>query len=359
MQTLVIVLKLVLRQFISYTERNRSLTGDSPVNTRPRAMTLASIAVATATALGAATAHAQADYPTRPVTLVVAFSPGGPNDVMARILAAKLSANLGQQFIVDNKPGAGGTIGTHAVAKAPADGYTLLFNSAPFVTAPALYGAKMQYDTLGDLTGITKVAESPLVLMTPPQSSLKSLSDLIAAAKAKPGELNYGSGGVASTPHLATSLLEVTTGTKMQHVPYKGGGPSMTALMGGEIQILLDSITTGGTFIAGGKVKALALTGTKRSSKLPDVPTFAEAGLPAYDMVHWVGLVAPSKTPPAVLDKLQQEVRKAMVSDDVKARFAEIGAEPAVGTRDQFNEFLKGEVAKWTRIVKDANIQPE
>ena len=245
------------------------------------------------------------------------------------------------------------------MAKAPADGYTLLFASAPFVTAPALYGKKMPYDTLHDLTGITKVAESPLVMMVKPQSPYKTLADLLAAAKANPGKLNFGSGGIASTPHLATALLEVTQGVDVQHIPYKGGGPSMQALMAGEIDLLFDSITTGGTFITAGKVRALALTGPKRAAKLPQVPTFAEAGLPTFEMVHWVGLVAPSKTPPAVLDKLHREVLKAMASDDVRARLAELGAETAVGPREQFNEFLKAEVTRWSRVVKQANIQPE
>lgn len=299
------------------------------------------------------------DYPSKPVSIVVAFAPGGPNDVMARILAAKLSANLGQQFIVENKPGAGGTIGTGLVAKAPADGYTLLFNSAPFVTAPALYGSKLSYDTLRDITGITKVAESPLVLMTSPTSPYKTVKDLLAVAKAQPGKINFGSGGIASTPHLATSLLEVMTGVKMQHVPYKGGGPAMVALMGGEIDILFDSITSGGTNLAAGKLRALAVTGSKRPAKLPDVPTIAEAGLPNYKMVHWVGLAAPAKTPPQVLEKLHREVLKAMSADDVKARFAELGAEPAVGPREQFNEFIKAEVDQWARVVKQANIQAE
>jgi tripartite-type tricarboxylate transporter receptor subunit TctC len=332
----------------------------APASRRPRSSIrlAAFLGVATALTAFASIASAQ-DYPAKPVSIVVAFAPGGPNDVMARILAAKLSANLGQQFIVENKPGAGGTIGTGLVAKAPADGYTLLFNSAPFVTAPALYGSKLNYDTLRDITGITKVAESPLVLMASPASPHKTLKDLLATAKAQPGKINFGSGGIASTPHLATSLLEVMTAVKMQHVPYKGGGPAVIALMGGEIDILFDSITTGGPHLAAGKLRALAVTGSKRPSKLPDVPTFAEAGLPNYKMVHWVGLAAPAKTPPQVLDKLHREVLKAMSADDVKARFAELGAEPAVGPRDQFNEFLKAEVDQWSRVVKQANIKAE
>jgi tripartite-type tricarboxylate transporter receptor subunit TctC len=303
--------------------------------------------------------HAQADYPNKPIRLVVAFSAGGPNDVMARILAAKLSANMGQQFIVDNRAGAGGTIGSDIVAKANPDGYTLLFPSAPFVTAPALYGAKLPYDTLRDLTGISKVAESPLVLTTTSSSPYKTLPDLLKAAKAKPQTLNYGSGGIASTPHLATSLLEIQTGAKFQHIPFKGGGPSIQGLMGNQVDFLLDSITTSGQYIASGRLVALAQSGARRSAKLPNVPTFAEAGVPTFEMTHWVGISAPSKTPPAILDRLQQEVAKALASDEVKARLAELGASPAPTSRAQFNEFLGAEVARWTKIVKQADIKPE
>ncbi len=310
-------------------------------------------------AAGLQPAYAQVDYPAKPVRLIVAFSPGGPNDVMARILAARLSMNLGQQFIVENKPGAGGTIGSDIVAKANADGYTLLFPSAPFVTAPALYGSKLPYDTLKDLTGISKVAESALVLTVVASSPYKTLQEVINAGKANPRKLNYGSGGIASTPHLATSLLEVQTGAKFQHIPYKGGGPSIQALMGGEVDFLLDSVTTSGQYLATGRLRGLAQSGTTRSAKLPNVPTFAQAGLPTYEMTHWVGLVAPSKTPQGILDKLQQETVAALGADDVKARFAELGAVPAPTSRANFNDFIAKEVARWTQVVKAADIKPE
>ncbi|NDY93204.1 tripartite tricarboxylate transporter substrate binding protein [Ideonella sp. TBM-1] len=278
---------------------------------------------------------------------------------MARLLAAKLSTQLGQQVLVENRPGAGGTIGTAAVAKAAADGHTLLFNSAPFVTAPALYGSKLSFDTLKDFAGITKVAESPIVAMVPAGGAHKSLPALLAAAKAQPNRINFGSGGAASTSHLASALLEVQAGVQMQHVPYKGGGQAITALMGGEIDLLVDSIAAGGPFLQSGRVKALAVSGAKRLARLPDVPTFAEAGLPDYQLVHWVGLSAPAKTPAPILDKLHREVLRALAADDVKARLAEIGAEPAPQPRAQFDQFLHAEVARWGQLIRKAQIQPD
>jgi tripartite-type tricarboxylate transporter receptor subunit TctC len=308
------------------------------------------------------TAQAQgtaADYPNKPVRIVVPFAPGGPNDVMARVIAAKLTTNLGQQFLVENKAGAGGTIGTDVVAKAPADGYTLLFPSAPFVTAPSLYGNKLAYDTLHDLTGVTKVAESPMVMMVNATSPHRTLKDLLAAGRANPGKLNFASGGVASTPHLATSLLEATQQVDFTHIPYKGGGPAMLALIGGEVDLFLDSILSGGSHLQAGKVRALAVTGPQRLARLPQVPTFAEAGLPGYQMTHWVGLAAPAKTPAAILDKLNRETLKALASDDVKARLTELGAEAAGGSREAFNDFLRSEVGRWAQVVQARNIKPE
>ena len=312
-----------------------------------------------ASAITSGSVYAQSGYPNRPIKIVVAFAAGGPNDVMARILAERLQDQLGQPVIVDNKPGAGGTIGTELVAKAPADGYTLLFPSAPFVTAPALYGARLKYDTLKDITGIAKVAESPLVMMVPPSSPYKSLQELVNAGKNKPNALNYGSGGVASTPHLATSLLEVSTGAQFQHVPYRGGGPAMQALAGGEIQMLLDSVTTAGPQVTGGRVNALAVTGVNRSPKLPNVPTFAEAGFPKYEMTHWVGLAAPSQTPKDILDRLHKETIKALSTPELRARFDQLGATPILDTRDAFNTFLAQEVKTWTEVIRKANSQAD
>ncbi len=328
--------------------RRRALRGLAALALPPLAPTLLSPPV-----------RAEAVWPTRPVTLVVAFAPGGPNDVMARILAARLSTQLGQQVLVENRPGAGGTIGTAAVAKAPADGHTLLFNSAPFVTAPALYGSKLTFDTLNDFTGITRVAQSPIVALAPVGSRHASLKALVAAARAEPDRYNFGSGGAASTSHLAAALLESQAGIRLQHIPYKGGGQAITALLGGEIDLLIDSIATGGSFLAAGKVRALAVSGTRRLARLPDVPTFAEAGLPDYLMVHWVGLSAPARTPVAVLDRLHREVTRALGHDEVKARLADIGAEPAPTSREQFDAFLHQEVARWSRVIRDARITPD
>ncbi len=328
----------------------------SPPFTPARRVAAIGMAVA---AVISGSAFAQTGYPSRPIKIVVAFAAGGPNDVMARILAERLQAQLGQPVIVDNKPGAGGTIGSELVAKSPADGYTLLFPSAPFVTAPALYGARLKYDTLKDITGIAKVAESPLVMMVPPGSLYKSLQELVNAGKSKPNLLNYGSGGVASTPHLATSLLELSTGAQFQHVPYRGGGPAMQALAGGEINMLLDSVTTAGPQVAGGRVTALAVTGEKRSPKLPNVPTFAEAGFPKYEMTHWVGLAAPAKTPKEILDRLHKETIKAMGTPELRARFDQLGATPILASRDAFNSFLEQEVKTWTEVIKKANIQAD
>jgi tripartite-type tricarboxylate transporter receptor subunit TctC len=297
-------------------------------------------------------------YPSKPVRLVVPFAAGGPNDVMARILAQRLTSAMGQPFVVDNKAGGGGIVGTDAVAKAAPDGYTLAFISGPFTMAPALQ-AKMPYDTLGDFVGVTKVAESPMVLMVPSTSRFKTAKELVEFARLNPEKLNYGSGGIGSTPHLTTELLSLVTGAKFTHVPYKGGGESIKALMGGEIDLLIDSVTSTGPAFSSGRVKALAVTQNKRTAKLPDVPTFDEAGIRKFTMSHWVGIVAPAKIAPSLLSQLRVETIKALRSGDVEKSLAELGAQPVGDTSLDFQKFLKDELKKWEFVAKTANIKAQ
>jgi len=312
-----------------------------------------SLAVSTTAALAQAPA-----YPTKPVRLIVPFAAGGPNDVMARVLAQRLTADSGQPVVVDNKAGAGGVIGTDAVAKAAPDGYTLGFVSAPFTMAPALQ-AKMPYDTVKDLVAVSKVAESPLLMMVPSNSRFKTAAELVEFATKNPGKLTYGSGGIGSTPHLTTELLASTVGAKFLHVPYKGGGESIKALMGGEIDLLIDSVTSTASALASGRVKALAITGATRFQKLPAVPTFDEAGIHNFSMTHWVGVVAPAKTPPAIVSALHAQIAKALPDPEVAKKYADIGATPASGAQDDFQKFVVEEAKKWQQVVKRANIQAQ
>ncbi|MDB5802936.1 MAG: hypothetical protein JWN73_258 [Betaproteobacteria bacterium] len=306
-------------------------------------------------ALGGA-AQAADPYPSRPVRLVVAFAPGGPNDVLARVLAQRLSTDTGAQFVVDNRPGAGGIIGTDIVAKSAPDGYTLLFNSGPFTMSPALQ-SKMPYDTEGDFAAVTRVGQSPMVLQVPPSSPHKSLKALIDFAKANPGKLTYGSGGIGSTPHLTTEQFAMVTGIKLLHVPYKGGGQSIQALMAGEVDILLDSITSSIGFISGGRVLPLALGRSSRMAKFPNIPTFAEAGLTGFNTVHWVGVVAPVKVPKEITAKLHADIIKVLSADDIKTRFADIGAEPVGDSAEDFKAFMHNEIIGWAKVARAAKMQ--
>lgn len=297
-------------------------------------------------------------YPSKPVRLIVPFAAGGPNDVMARVLAKRLTTDTGQPFVVDNKPGAGGIIGTDAVAKAQADGYTLGFISGPITMAPALQ-AKMPYDTMRDLVSVARVAESPMVMMVPSTSKFHAVSELIDFARRNPEKVTYGSGGVGSTPHLTTELLSSLTGAKFLHVPYKGGGESIKALMGGEVDLLIDSVTSTGSAFASGRIKGLGIGSLNRAPNLPSVPTFEEAGLQGFKVEHWVGIVATAKTPPAVLDALHAQVAKALQSPEVAKKFEELGAKTVSDTPAEFDKFMRDELAKWQHLVKTARIQAQ
>jgi len=318
---------------------------------------LAALAITVSIALAAA-AQQPAPYPAKPVRLIVPFAAGGPNDVMARVLAQRLTLDTGQPFVVDNKPGAGGIIGTDAVAKAAPDGYILGFISAPFTMSPALQ-AKMPYDTARDLIPVTKVGESPMVLMVPSTSKFSSATELIAFARKNPEKVTYGSGGVGSTPHLTTELLGSIYGAKFLHVPYKGGGESIKALMGGEVDVLIDSITSTGPAFASGRIKGLGVGQATRAPQLPDVPTFNDAGLQKFQVTHWVGVVATGKTPGPVIETLHAQIVKALKSPDVIKKFEEIGAHPVGDSPAEFDKFVRGELDKWKQVVKTAKIQAQ
>ncbi|MEJ8822710.1 tripartite tricarboxylate transporter substrate binding protein [Variovorax humicola] len=290
--------------------------------------------------------------------MIVPFAVGGPNDVMARVLATRLNQDTGQPVIVDNKAGAGGVIGTDQVAKAAPDGYTIGFVSAPFTMVPAIQ-AKVPYDTLKDLVEVSKVAESPMLMMVPADSKFKTAGEVLDFARKNPGKLTYGSGGSGSTPHLTTELLGSVTGAKFLHVPYKGGGESIRALMGGEVDMLIDSITSTATPLASGRVKALAIGQAARSPKLPNVPTFEEAGIKNFSVTHWVGVVAPAKTPPAVIAALNAQIVKALRAPEVVQKLSELGATPTPGTPEEFQKFVGDELKRWQQVAKSSNIQTQ
>ncbi len=303
-------------------------------------------------------AFAQNSYPSKPVRMVVPFAAGGPNDVMARVLAQQLTVETGQPYVVENKAGAGGVIGTDAVAKATPDGYTIAFISGPFTMAPALR-TSMPYDTNKDLVAVTKVAESPMVMMIPSTSQFKSAREVMEYARKNPDKLTYGSGGVGSTPHLTTELLGTVTGAKFLHVPYKGGGESIKALMAGEIDRLIDSITSTEGPLASGRIKAVAVGQAKRVPKLGDVPTFEESGIQKFAVTHWVGVVAPANTPKDVLATMLKQMTKAIQAPAVSQKLKEIGATPVGNSSADFQKFIGEEVSRWQQTVKAANIQAQ
>ena len=309
-------------------------------------------------ALLAASPAAAQTWPQKPVKLVVPFAPGGSNDIMARLVGQKLSERLGQQFIVDNRPGASGIIGTDAAAKSEPDGYTVLMMSLTLAVNPSLY-AKLPYDTEKDLVPVSLVASAPLMLVVHPSLPAPSVKEFIAYARAQPDKLNFGSGGAGTTPHLAGELLKSMAGLKVTHVPYKGGGPALADLVGGQIQFMLENIPSTLPFVKGGKLRALAVTALKRSPLVSDLPTLDESGLKGFEIVGWNGFFVPAGTPPAIASKLHAEVVKVLALPEVKDRLAGLGADPVGSSPDEFAAFLRAEMRKWAKLVKDAGIKVE
>ena len=311
-------------------------------------------------ALCAGTAAAQAPgavYPAKPVRVVVPSSPGGGTDILARVLAQKLSESQGQQFVVENRPGAGQVIGIEAVARSAPDGYTLLMAASAIVINEVLY-AKPPYDTLRDFAPVTLGASLPNILVVHPALPVKSVRELIALAKTHPRQLNYSSAGSGTSPHLSMELFRLMADITLTHIPYKGIGPATIDLVAGQVQLSMPNVLTALPQIKGGKLRALGVTGGKRAASLPDIPAIAES-VPGYEVIQWYGVLAPAGTAREIVNKLQQEMARILVLPDVKERLAADGAD-AVGSRpDEFAAYIRSELAKWSKVVKTGGIKLE
>jgi tripartite-type tricarboxylate transporter receptor subunit TctC len=293
-------------------------------------------------------------YPNRSVRLVVPFPAGGTTDVIARLVGQKLSASLQQQFVIDNRPGAGGNIGADMVAKAPADGYTLLLGTVSSHSInPSLY-ARMPYDAMKDFAPISLLATSPNVLVVNPSLSARSVQELVTLAKAKPGTLTFASGGNGTTHHLAGELFKRMAGVDMIHVPYKGNAPAITDVIGGQVNLMFDNVGNSLPHIKAGKLRALAVTGPARTSVLPNVPTLAELGFAGFNITPWFGLFAPARTPPAILQRLNVAVNAALHESQVRDLIATEGMEAQGNSPEQFRTFLQGESVRWSKLVKES-----
>jgi tripartite-type tricarboxylate transporter receptor subunit TctC len=311
---------------------------------------LANALLFSSVALFAANLHGQ-PYPTKTVRIVVPFAPGGASDVLARLVGQKLSERLGQPFIVENRPGATTTVAAAEVAKAPADGYTLMLAPAPFVIAPLMY-QKVAFDPARDFAGIALLASSPLILTVHPSVGVSTAQELLALAKAKPGTIMYASPGSGSVPHLATELFKLRSGADFTHVPYKGGGPAVTDLVGGHVGFMFASPIEVSQYVAAGKLRYLMTSTKDRVPSLPSVPTAGDLGIAGFDVVAWFGIVAPAATPRDIVDRLSQEIGRILATPDVKEKFAGQGAEITFLPAGEFDRFLAREREQWAQAVK-------
>jgi tripartite-type tricarboxylate transporter receptor subunit TctC len=294
------------------------------------------------------------DWPAKPLRLVVTFPPGGSSDAAARIVAPRLAERLGQPVVVDNRPGAGGGVGLDLVAKAPADGYTIVLASAGGLTAnPSLY-KKLNYDPVRDFAPITLFGSSPFVLLAHPSLPVSNVGDLLKAAKAQPGRLSYASGGNGTAMHLSGELLKSMGGVRIVHIPYRGSGPALMAVVGGETQLAIADITTAAAQIKSGRVKAVGLLSKERSPLAPEIPSLNESGLPGYDAAGWFGILAPAATPAPIVQRLNAEITAVLRSPEVRERFATAGLEPLPSTPEEMAALMKVEAVKWGRVIKES-----
>lgn len=316
------------------------------------------VALIVATAfLATGSAYAQ-PYPTKPIRMIVPYAPGGPTDILARAVGQHLTEALGQQVIIDNRPGASGQLGTVQAAKLPADGYNFNMVGISFAIAPSL-GTRTGYDALRDFEPVSLIAGVNNVLVVHPSLPVKSVKELIALARRKPGELTYASGGRGGAQHLAGELFSSMAHVKMIHVPYRGSAPGLTALIGGEVIVGFADMMITLPHIRSGRLRALAVTGAKRAPQLPDLPTIAEAGLKGYAVTVWFGMLAPAKTPPEIVQRVQTEIARGMQSATLRQRLTAMGAEPYASTPEAFAVFLRSEIAKWSKVVKAAGLDKE
>lgn len=302
-----------------------------------------------------AVAQPSAAYPVKPIRFIVGFPPSGTNDFLARAVAPKLSEVLGQQVIVDNRGGASTMIASELVSRAPPDGYTILQNAPAHSTNPTL--AKPNYDSVRDFAFISLVAESQNLLVLHTSMPAKSVSEVIAFARQRPGEINYGSSGAGSTPHLSAELFQYMTGVKLTHVPYKGSGAGMVALLSGEISMYFANIPVAIQHVRNGRLRPIALSGTRRNQAVPGIPTLSESGLTGFDVTSWFGIAAPARTPRAIVDQLHSAVVRSVNAPDLRARFLDQGAEPVGNTPEQYTAFIQNEIAKWAKVIKAAGIK--
>ena len=298
------------------------------------------------------------DYPNKFVRFIVPYAPGGSSDVLARALGQKLGDALGQSFVIDNRPGAGSMIGTDVAAKATPDGYTLILSDMPHTINPSIH-AKVPYDPVRDFSPVTVIGVSPMFLFANPSLGVQNVKDFIALAKSQPGKISIASGGTGATTHLAAELLQSHAGIRLTHVPYKGAGPALTDVVGGQVPVTFTSMATAAPFAKSGRLRILGVTSAKRLPAFPDVPTFAESGVPGMVFEHWWGVMAPAATPRRVVDKLHDEITKALASPDLRERFSALAVEPRTNTPEQFRALLESDLKRWAKVVKDAGIKPQ
>lgn len=306
-----------------------------------------------------ATSAIAQQYPTRPVKIIVAFTPGSATDILARLTADYLTKSLGQTFVVENKAGAGGIIGTEAAKNAPPDGYTLTAcPSGPFGINPGIY-SKLPYDPIKDFEPISDIAFTPQTIVVGAQTPYKTLRDFVADAKKRPGEIAYGSLGVGSTSHLTMEAFQAAAGIKLNHIPFKGGQEAQAQIVGGAFPVMSDTVPGVLAQVKGGKLRALGVAIPQRSPFLPDVPTIAEQGYPGFESVGWIGLCAPAKTPVAILDKLNAEIQKMLASPEIQEKFEKLAFTAAGNSRQEFAQWIKSEIVKWTKVAHDSGAKAD